>query len=120
MQVSKTQVMAEKSYIYQAGWLVRNYLLADHLVAYTSVLVGIYMCKMVCFIPIYPLLKICLPMLGYNAYPWFSEGKYSRDCKRTAKSQIWFILVSLDIWFKSFENHEAPSKNNLFSCKGQR
>ncbi|RRT47213.1 hypothetical protein B296_00033599 [Ensete ventricosum] len=47
MQVSKLQVMAEKSYIYQAEWLVRNYLLADHLVAYTSVLVGIYMCKMV-------------------------------------------------------------------------
>nr|XP_009397346.1 PREDICTED: transmembrane protein 56 isoform X3 [Musa acuminata subsp. malaccensis] len=38
--------MAEQSYIYQAGWLVRNYLLADHLVACTSVLVGIYMCKM--------------------------------------------------------------------------
>ncbi|WOK99559.1 transmembrane protein 56 [Canna indica] len=40
------QVMAEKAYIYQADQLLRNYLLADPLVPYTSVLAGIVMSMM--------------------------------------------------------------------------
>ncbi|THU74933.1 hypothetical protein C4D60_Mb04t38610 [Musa balbisiana] len=35
MQVSKTQVMAEKSYIYQAGWLVLHHLLSATSISYT-------------------------------------------------------------------------------------
>lgn len=49
MQVSKTSFMAMKSYTYQAELLLRDYLLADPCVLYTSVLCGIVMCKMVCF-----------------------------------------------------------------------
>lgn len=40
--------MAMKSYRYQAEILVKDYLLADPFVRYTSVLGGIFMCKMVC------------------------------------------------------------------------
>ena len=54
MQVSKTSVMAMKSYTYRAELLLRDYLLADPYVLYTSVLCGIVMCKMVCF--------FCLPL----------------------------------------------------------
>ncbi|KAM0951617.1 putative TRAM/LAG1/CLN8 domain-containing protein [Dioscorea sansibarensis] len=46
MQVSKTSVMAMKSYTYRAELLLRDYLLADPYVLYTSVLCGIVMCKM--------------------------------------------------------------------------
>ncbi|KAJ0979047.1 hypothetical protein J5N97_014521 [Dioscorea zingiberensis] len=45
MQVSKTSVMAIKSYQYKAEVLVRDYLLADAFVPYTSVLGGIFLCK---------------------------------------------------------------------------
>ena len=48
MQVSKTSVMAIKAYQDKAEVLVRNYLLADPFVHYTSVFGGIFMCKMVC------------------------------------------------------------------------
>nr|CAD1828214.1 unnamed protein product [Ananas comosus var. bracteatus] len=46
MQVSKSSVMAVKSYKYQAEALVKDYLLADPIVPYTAVLGGIVMCKM--------------------------------------------------------------------------
>lgn len=46
MQVSMASVMAMKSYRYQAELLVKDYLLADPCVPYTSVLCGIFMCKM--------------------------------------------------------------------------
>lgn len=48
MQVSKTSVMAIKAYQYKAEVLVKDYLLADPFVHYTSVFGGIFMCKMVC------------------------------------------------------------------------
>ncbi|XP_043687315.1 TLC domain-containing protein 4-B-like isoform X1 [Telopea speciosissima] len=47
MTVSKKTVMAIKSYQNQAELLVRDYLLADPFVPYTSVLGGILACKMV-------------------------------------------------------------------------
>ncbi|XP_039128622.1 TLC domain-containing protein 4-B-like [Dioscorea cayenensis subsp. rotundata] len=47
MQVSKTSVMAIKAYQYKAEVLVKDYLLADPFVHYTSVFGGIFMCKMV-------------------------------------------------------------------------
>ncbi|KAF6172352.1 hypothetical protein GIB67_024974 [Kingdonia uniflora] len=47
MPVSKEAVMAIKSYQNQAEVLVRNYLLADPFIPYTSVLGGILVCKMV-------------------------------------------------------------------------
>ncbi|XP_077244488.1 uncharacterized protein LOC143884684 isoform X1 [Tasmannia lanceolata] len=47
MQVSKSTVMAMKSYRNQAEVLVRTYLLADPFIPYTSVFGGAFMCKMV-------------------------------------------------------------------------
>ncbi|OVA12389.1 TRAM/LAG1/CLN8 homology domain [Macleaya cordata] len=46
MPVSKKTVMAIKSYQSQAEVLVRNYLLADPVIPYTSVLSGVFACKM--------------------------------------------------------------------------
>lgn len=53
MQVSKSSVMAVKSYKYQAEALVKDYLLADPIVPYTAVLGGIVMCKMVYIVMIF-------------------------------------------------------------------
>ncbi|XP_020095036.1 transmembrane protein 56-like [Ananas comosus] len=47
MQGFKSSVMTIKSYKYQAEALVRDYLLADPFVPYTSVMSGIFMCKVV-------------------------------------------------------------------------
>lgn len=47
MHVPKSSVMAIKSYSYQAEMLVKDYLLADSLLPYTSIIAGIFMCKMV-------------------------------------------------------------------------
>ncbi|CAL5412686.1 unnamed protein product [Camellia sinensis] len=47
MEVSQKTVMAFKSYQNQAEVLVKNYLLADPIIPYTSVLGGIFACKMV-------------------------------------------------------------------------
>ncbi|KAK9267314.1 hypothetical protein L1049_009737 [Liquidambar formosana] len=47
MAISKKAVMAIKSYQNQAEVLVKNYLLADPFIPYTSVLGGLFACKMV-------------------------------------------------------------------------
>lgn len=47
MTVSKETVMALRSYHNQAQVLFRSYLLADPYISYTSILVGIFACKMV-------------------------------------------------------------------------
>lgn len=47
MAVSKEAVIAMKSYQNQAQLLVKDYLLADPFLPYTSVLGGIFACKMV-------------------------------------------------------------------------
>ncbi|ONI11453.1 hypothetical protein PRUPE_4G107300 [Prunus persica] len=47
MEVSTKTVMAIKSYQNQAGVLVKNYLLADPFIPYTSIIGGIILCKMV-------------------------------------------------------------------------
>jgi hypothetical protein len=41
--------MAMKSYQSHAELLVKEYLLADPLIPYTSIIGGIFACKMVCF-----------------------------------------------------------------------
>ena len=46
MEVSK-EIMAFKSYQNQAEVFVREYLLADPLIPYTSIVGGIFACKMV-------------------------------------------------------------------------
>lgn len=56
LQASKASVMAMKSYGYPAELLVRDYILADPFVPYTSVLCGIVMCKMVRIL--FPLLRL--------------------------------------------------------------
>lgn len=48
MAMSLKTVMAIKSYQSQADALVKNYLLADHFVPFTSVLGGMLACKLVC------------------------------------------------------------------------
>ncbi|KAJ0980406.1 hypothetical protein J5N97_008661 [Dioscorea zingiberensis] len=45
-KISETSVMAMNSYAFQAELLLRDYLLADPYVRYTSVFFGILMCKM--------------------------------------------------------------------------
>ncbi|KAM1004324.1 hypothetical protein ACFX13_004600 [Malus domestica] len=47
MEMSTKSVMAIKSYQNQAGVLVKNYLLADPFIPYTSIIGGIILCKMV-------------------------------------------------------------------------
>ncbi|XP_058071993.1 uncharacterized protein LOC131220975 isoform X1 [Magnolia sinica] len=47
MQVSEDTAMMIESYRNQAEVLVRNYLLADPFIPYTSIISGIFMCKMV-------------------------------------------------------------------------
>lgn len=47
MAMSENTVIAIKSYQNQAGVLVKNYLLADPFIPYTSVLAGIFFCKLV-------------------------------------------------------------------------
>lgn len=49
MAMSENTVIAIKSYQNQAGVLVKNYLLADPFIPYTSVLAGIFFCKLVCY-----------------------------------------------------------------------
>lgn len=58
MAMSLKTVMAIKSYQSQADALVKNYLLADRFVPYTSVLGGMLACKLVC--------GIFLPHAGYK------------------------------------------------------
>lgn len=48
MAMSKKTVMAIKSYQSQAEVLVKNYLLSDPFIPYTSILGGIFLCKLVC------------------------------------------------------------------------
>jgi hypothetical protein len=51
MAVSTETVMAIKTYQNQAEALVKNYLLADPFIPYTSVLGGIFACKVVTVSP---------------------------------------------------------------------
>lgn len=47
MAASRKTVLAFKSYQSQAQVLVRNYLLADPFIPYTSILGGMFLCKLV-------------------------------------------------------------------------
>lgn len=47
MAISQDTVMVIKSYQNHAGALVKSYLLADPILPYTSVLGGIFFCKLV-------------------------------------------------------------------------
>jgi hypothetical protein len=51
--------MTMTAYTYQAQAMMRDYLLADPLVPYTSVLIGVVLCKMVILSPLF------IPMLGW-------------------------------------------------------
>lgn len=50
MSTSLQTIGAIKSYHHQAQHLVKNYLLADPFIPYTSVLTGIFLCKVVSLI----------------------------------------------------------------------
>jgi hypothetical protein len=47
MATSRKTVLAIKSYQNQAQVLVKNYLLADRFIPYTSILGGMFLCKVV-------------------------------------------------------------------------
>ena len=49
MATSERTIMTIKDYQNQAEQLVKDYLLADPFIPYTSILGGLFACKMVCF-----------------------------------------------------------------------
>ena len=58
MAMSTETAMAIKSYQNQAEALVKNYLLADPFIPYTSVLGGIFACKVVIVLPFRSVLNL--------------------------------------------------------------
>ena len=56
--LNSKEMMAFKSYQNQAELFVKDYLLADPLIPYTSVVGGIFTCKMVCWHSYYDLMTL--------------------------------------------------------------
>lgn len=66
MVAPRKTAMAIKSYQNQAQVLVKNYLLADPFIPYTSILGGIFLCKVV-YTLVFQLFTFC--HVAYALYP---------------------------------------------------
>lgn len=69
MGMSTKTVMALKSYQNQAGVLVKNYLFSDPFIPYTSILGGMFLCKMVC-----SYLSLCVEVCICIFFSWWGAN----------------------------------------------
>lgn len=97
MQASRVSVMVMKSYRYQAELLVQDYLLSDPFVPYTSVLCGIFMCKMA-----YDLTQL-ISSFYFKAYPSLTKIQRIEWNNRGMSSahSVFITIVSLYLVFFS-------------------
>ncbi|XP_010908596.1 uncharacterized protein [Elaeis guineensis] len=107
--------MASKSYKYQAQVLVREYLLADPFVPCTSVLGGIFMCKMA-----YDLTQLISPFY-YKGYvsltkiqriEWNNRGMSSAHAIFITIMSLYFVAVS-DLFSDRLEGLLTFRRSNL-------
>ncbi|KAF9587614.1 hypothetical protein IFM89_004446 [Coptis chinensis] len=96
MPVSKEAVMAIKSYQDQAELLVRDYLLADPFIPYTSVLGGIFACKMV-----YELAQLIssLYFKSYISLTKIQRVEWNNRCISTLHA---FFITAMSLYFVFF------------------
>lgn len=89
MGMSTKTVMALKSYQNHAGTLVKNYLLSVPFIPYTSILSGMFLCKMVCsYLSLCVELCICI---------FFSLGGRAHSLEYLYKISSGFLCFDVNI-----------------------
>ncbi|KAJ6851739.1 transmembrane protein 56-like [Iris pallida] len=111
MQVSKTSLMAMKSYRYHAELLVKDYLLADPIVPYTSVLCGIFMCKMA-----YDLTQL-ISSCNFKAYSSLTKIQRIEWNNRGMSSAHAFFITTMALYLVFFSDLYSDQHEGLVTFR---
>ncbi|KAJ6796598.1 transmembrane protein 56-like [Iris pallida] len=111
MQVSKTSVMAMKSYRYQAELLVKDYLLADPFVPYTSVLFGIFMCKVA-----YDVTQL-ISSFYFKVYASLTKIQQIEWNNRSMSSAHAFFITTMSLYLVFFSDLYSGRREGLVTFR---